>query len=278
LNDWNADKQHHEALLKASFVEHVAGLHKDDIVDITAVDKSSRRLTAFDDISTVTEVPVECAVCEAYIQANNGDYTMQEQRVLLTKKLEIDITFNIRTQYFNRTEEMTTAEVYSIVTSRIDSSLSDILVDLQSNSTYFTTAVLISKKYSSVSTIISRSSQPTSSPSSQPTCGAGSYQIGSGCGLCAPGYYVDSLNAFHCTACPMDTYSSNVGSEQCTPCGRFTSNINEASSNCPHFALNASTFSYYSLCTFITILFLSALLFAGDNVYIMFMLGTHSLT
>ena len=274
LRDWNADKQHHEALLKASFVRHVPGLREDDIVDISAVDKSTRRLTATD---LEESVPTEC---EAYILAEratcmlpDGQSSPQDQRKLIIKRLELDITFNIRPQYFNKTNEMTVADVYSTVKSRINSSSSDITADLQSNSTYFTNAVLLSKTYSAYSSIISRSSYPTSTPTSSPTCGLGSSQVGSGCGPCAAGYYTDSLNAFQCTACPVDTYNNMIGSAECSPCDKFTSNILEASTSCPHFSLHASAFTYYSLGSFVTILFLSALLFAGENVYIMFVLG-----
>ncbi len=275
LRDWNADMAHHRALLKASLLHHVRGLHEDDIVDISAVDRSTRRLASFS--NSDTSMPAEC---EAYITAeyaaclsNIRDNSIHDQRNLIIKRLEVDVTFNIRPQYFNRTDAVTVADVYSAVTSRIDSSANNILVDIQSNSTYFTPAILVSSSFSTYSTLISRSAFPSSSPTSQPTCGTGSYQIGSGCGPCAEGYYTDSLNAFQCTACPIDTYSSMPGSVQCTPCGKFTSNIYEASTDCPHFTLNASAFTYYSLGSFVTILFLSALLFAGENVYIMFMLG-----
>ncbi len=261
-------------MLKASFAQHIPGLHEDDIVDISAVDKSTRRLTATD---VEESVPTEC---EAYVLAEratcmlpHGQIVSQEQRKLIIKRLELDITFNIRLQYFNKTNEVTVADVYNTVTSRINASSSDITADLKSNSTYFANAILLSKTYSAYSSIISRSSYPTSTPTSQPTCGLGSSQVGSGCGPCAAGYYTDSLNAFQCTACAVGMYSSDIGSVECSPCGAFAANIHEASTSCPHFSLHASAFTYYSLGSFVTALFLSALLFAGENVYIMFVLG-----
>ncbi len=273
LRDWNADKIHHEALFKASLTATVAGLHEDDIVDISGSDKSTRRLTAGDD--TATEVPAECEACATCLQANNGDsspYT-HEKRVLIIKRLELYATFNIRPQYFSTDDVMTVADVYDTVTSSVVSSSNEILVGMQSNSTYFSNAVVLSTTYSTYSSVIIRSSQPTSTPTSSPTCGLGSFQVGSGCGPCAEGYYTDELNAFQCTACPVNTYSNVVGSAQCSLCGDFTTNIYEASTTCPHFSLHASAFTYYSLGSFVTALFLSALLFAGENVYIMFVLG-----
>ena len=121
--------------------------------------------------------------------------------------------------------------------------------------------------------MIAHSAYPTSSPSSQPTCGTGSYQVGGGCGLCAEGYYTDSSNAFQRTACPVGTYSNSVGSVECSPCEARTTNIKDASTTCPHFTLNTSSASYYTLCAFITALFLLGLSCAGENIYIMFALS-----
>ena len=257
LRDWNADKEHHEASFKASLVSRITGLREDDIVDISAVDKSTRRLTTIDD---AIEVPSQYS-------------PIHDQRMLIIKRLELAVTFSIRTQYFNHTNEVSSADIFNAVTSRIDSTSSDILSDLQSDSTYFANAIVLSTTSSSYSLMQSRSAYPSSSPTSQPSCGLGSSQVGSGCGPCLEGYYSDSLNAFECTACPLDTYNTMIGSVQCTPCGAFAANIHEASTSCPHFALHASSFTYVSLGSFVTILFLSALLFAGENAYIMFILG-----
>ncbi len=244
ISDWNADKAYHEFLLSISLVEHVTGLQLNDIVNISAIDESIRRLD-----------------------------NIIKHRVLFTKRLEVDTTFHVRPQYFNRTDSLSVADVYSAVISRINASSYDILLDLQANSTYFADAVLLSTTYSSYTSTIVHSPYPSSSPTSQPTCGTGSYQVGDACGPCARGYFSDSLNAFKCTACPVETYSGSVGSVECSPCEALTTNIKEASSSCPYFTLNASAVSYYTLGIFITVLFLTGLSFAGENVYIMFALG-----
>ncbi len=244
VSDWKSDKVYHESLLSASLVEHVAGLHLDDIVNISAIDESARRL----------------------------DETVK-RRVLSTKRLELDITFHVRPQYFNRTDTVSVADAYSAVVSHMSTSSNDILSDLQASSGYFTSAILLSTTYSPYTSTIAHSSFPTSSPTSQPTCGTGSYQVGNGCGPCARGYYSDSLNEVQCTACPVETYSNSVGSVECSPCEARTTNIKVASTSCPHFTLNASAASYYTLCAFITALFLFSLYFAGENMYIMFALG-----
>ena len=285
LSDWNADLVHHELLIKASLVKHVAGIREDDIVGVYAVDRSTRRLVTDADNSK-TLIPTECeayilAECAVLYKPSNKETTHQDQRILNIKMLELDITFNIRPQYYNRTNEMTIADVYDEVISHINATSNDVLVDLQSNSTYFTNALVVGTTFSTYSSVIARSSNPTSTPTSyptstptsQPTCGIGSYQVGSGCGPCVPGYYADSLNAFKCTACPLDTYTSIAGSVQCSSCDNFAGNVHEASTSCPHFFLPASPLIYYSLGSFIAVLFLSALLFAGENFSIMFVLG-----
>ena len=264
LSDWNVDQAHHEALIKASLVQHVDGLREDDIVDISAANISttgSRHLTNNDD--GTTEIHVSSSI--------------DDPRVLIIKILELDIIFNIRLQYFKQTTQMTSADVYQTIISRIIASSNDSLVYLQSNSAYFANAVVLSTSYSSYSVIFSRSTYPTSTPTSQPSCGIGSYQVGSGCGSCAPGYYTDSLNAYQCNACPLDTYKSEIGSVQCSPCGKFTTNVNEASTSCPNFLLNVSAITYCSICAFIAVLFLSSLYFAGENKFTMLILGTFPL-
>ena len=269
LRDWNAAKLHHEESLKESLVENILGLHEDDIIDVSAVDKSTRRLTATDTIYN-TSIPTEC---KAFLLRNNGEFSIQDQRKLIVKKLQIVVTFNIRPQYFNRTYAASSADVYNTVTLRMNSSVNNILLDLQSDSTYFASAVLLSTTFSSYSSIISRSAFPSSSPTSQPSCGTGSYQVGIGCSPCKEGYYANTLNAFQCTACPVGTYTNIEGLGQCIPCGKFTTNIKEASTGCPNFNLNASAFICYTLGSFVAILFLTSLLFAGENMYIMFTLG-----
>ncbi len=87
------------------------------------------------------------------------------------------------------------------------------------------------------------------------------------------GYFTDSFNANQCTPCPINTYSESIGSEYCTTCGTFRTNQYEGSVDCPRFYLNTSSFTYYSMTSFITVLFLLCLSFAGENAYIMFMLS-----
>ena len=271
LRDWNANILNHEKLIQESLLVHVAGLREDDIIGISAADRSTRRLAAND--ATNNNDALIPAECKEFIQTNIGDFSIHGQRILIIKRLEIVINLNIRPQYFNRTDPVTIEDVFNLVKLRIDASANDILTDLQTNSTYFASAIWLSTTYSSFSSVVSRSANPSSSPTSQPSCGTGSYQLGNGCGPCAEGYYSDSLNAFQCVACPIDTFSSTIGSVQCTSCEKFTSNIKDASTSCPHYTLNASAFTYYFLGAFITTIFLWALLFADENIYIMFLLG-----
>ena len=44
VSDWKSDKVYHESLLSTSLVEHVASLHLSDVVNISAIDESTRRL------------------------------------------------------------------------------------------------------------------------------------------------------------------------------------------------------------------------------------------
>ena len=239
--DWNSNPFHLD-YYKNAFINNVEGLRESYITDVIIRDVSSRRTLL-----------------------------MLSTRFLTTKKLLITMVLSLNPDRINPTSSA--YDVFITLKNSIDSSNTAILSELQSQSTYFQTVTISTITYSDYEVVFLHSAYPSSTPTSRPTCGTGSYQVDNNCGYCFAGYFTDTLNAISCTACPIGTYNTRASSTACSPCPVFTSNIVEASTSCPQFTIAASAFTYHGIASFIAVLFLFSLLYAGKDVYIFFVLG-----
>ncbi len=192
-------------------------------------------------------------------------------RELLTKRLKIIVGLSVNPVYIDA--DNSTSGVYNSLKSSITAGNALILNDMQAQSSYFLNVSVSGVSVSSYVVGVSHSALPTSFPTSQPTCGIGSSQNSvSGCTQCAIGYYTDKLNANLCSICPIDTYNTAVGSDHCDACPAFRANTAEGSNDCHCIYLHTSSIAYYTFVAIVLIIVASSLIFAGENVYIMFML------
>ena len=226
----------HLTYFKEALLTYVDVLREDDVTHVLPSDVSSRRLL----------------------------------RELLTKRLKITVGLSVNPVYIDA--DNSTSGVYSSLKSALVASNALILNDMQTQSSYFMNVSVSGITVSSYVVGVSHSALPTSTPTSQPSCGIGSSQDGGGCTQCAIGYYTDTLNADLCTICPIDTYNTAIGSDHCEACPAFTANVKEGSNDCPCIYLHTSSIAYYTFIAIVFIIVVSSLIFAGENVYIMFML------
>lgn len=82
-------------------------------------------------------------------------------------------------------------------------------------STAFTTVTSKPAVVSAATIATLHSPRPTSMPTSQPSCGEGSFGNPGNCGPCSPGYY-SHPGSSTCIPCPKGKYSSAFGSKQCS--------------------------------------------------------------
>ncbi len=236
LIDWKSDPMH-LTYFKEALLTYVDVLREDDVTHVVPSDVSSRRLL----------------------------------RELLTKRLRIIVGLSVNPVYIDA--DNSTSGVYSSLKSALVASNALILNDMQAQSSYFMNVSVSGVSVSSYVVGVSHSALPTSTPTSQPSCGIGSSQDGgTGCTQCAIGYYTDTLNADLCTICPIDTYNNAIGSDHCEACPAFTANTKEGSHDCHCIYLHTSSAAYYTFIAVVFIIVVSSLVFAGENVYIMFML------
>lgn len=234
LNDWNSDSMH-LSYFKTAVLTYVDILNEDSITYVSSKDISSRRLL----------------------------------RELFTKRLSLTMALIVNPH--NIDADNSTNEVYTFLKSMMQTNNNAIFSDMQSQSVYFQNATGAVISFSSYKIGIMHSAVPTSTPTSQPSCGIGSINGVSNCNPCPSGYYSDSLSAVICVACPIDMYKGAIGSGYCIPCPTFKANLVEGSNDCPYIYLNTSTFTYYMFGSFFAVIVVSSLMFAGVNVYIMFM-------
>ena len=107
---------------------------------------------------------------------------------------------------------------------------------------------------------ILRTASPSSTPTSLPTCGLGSHDLGkgSGCEECPPGSY-RSRDEVHgdkeCKSCPLDSYSDVYGNAECDLCLTPAATIAVGSISCDAFSLRGSTATIIATYVLITVAF-----------------------
>ena len=200
LVDWNADANHLVAY-KESLLLHVPNLREDDVTNIAVRDTSVRRL--LEEMVGVTMI--------------HGLYD-STSRTLLSKSLEIIATISVRPQYYDKTGKSTLDSTYNQLVSDIQATSTSILAYLQARSTYFQPAVSSPMTFSSYSVTVLHSGFPTSTPTSQPSCGAGYVGDNVNCVPCEPGTFLSDFSKDTCEPCPLDYYSSTYGAAACTAC------------------------------------------------------------
>jgi len=120
------------------------------------------------------------------------------------------------------------------------------------------------------SQVVLRTAFPSSTPTSQPTCGLGAYDAGngSGCGDCPPGTF-RSLIEVHgdkgCDACGMDEYSATYGNAACEKCNAPASTIGTGSTSCDAFSLRGSIVTSVVVFVVIILIFGYAIYMAGAD-------------
>ena len=121
--------------------------------------------------------------------------------------------------------------------------------------------------------IILHSPFPTSTPTSQPSCSAGTDGLTDTCIPCEPGFYSNVASkkySPHCQPCPQGTYSDEYRSGSCKQCPYPTTTYREGLDKCFSYSLNTGNTMYYStIATIVTVAFLGASLSGNKKRVVM---------
>jgi hypothetical protein len=111
---------------------------------------------------------------------------------------------------------------------------------------------------------------PSSQPTSSPSCGVGSGLAegaeywGAPCEECPAGTYRDDVNNLFCKNCDVGTYSDSSGTVSCSSCPFLLTNLNNGSQDCPNYCICMITEIVIPLFTALVLLFIVTLYPAGD--------------
>ncbi len=256
LTDWEADVNHLTLYKQALFL-NIPKLREDDITNIAVKNASSRRLLS----DVVTEITNTQLILGIYDPST---------RSLLSKGLEVITTISVRPKYYDKSGSFTLDSTYDRIVSDIQATSSSVLNLLQSQSVYFQPAVYSSVIFSSYSVKVLHSGYPTSTPTSQPSCGAGFIGDSVNCVPCVPGTFLSDFNKDVCEPCPLDHYSNDYGSVACTVCPSPYGAYHVGSTECTAYYLNYSGQQLNFLVGSFVFLFLFAALCAGRKAFAVF--------
>ena len=121
-------------------------------------------------------------------------------------------------------------------------------------------------------TVIVHSSKPTSTPTSQPSCGTGSEIDGDGCRYCGPGYITPIYNTESCIPCPVGFYATGMRNFECTQCSYPWTTVFEGSASCEALGFDVNYTFIFSLLGVLVLLFFIALSMAGEARYVAFLM------
>lgn len=252
MNDWNSDVNH-PAMYKQSLLLNIPHLREDDITNIAVSDASSRR--SLDEIIDVTLI--------------HGVYD-PSTRTLVTKSLDIVTTISVRPEYYDKSQSLSLDSTYNQLVTDIQSTTTSVLTYLQSQSTYFQSSVISPVTVSSYSVTVLRSALPTSTPTSQPSCGAGYVGNNANCVPCTPGTFLSDFNSDVCVPCALDYYSNAHGSATCTACLPPFGAYKVGSTECTAYYLNYSGTQLNFLIGSFVFMFLFATICAGRRAFAVF--------
>ncbi len=183
-------------------------------------------------------------LCEVHVDSlSAGKYEYNPiSRELVAQTLDVISTIAVRPHYYsylNHSEVTTAGGTYSSIKSLIEGSAASLLSYMRSNSNYFLSSTATPEvTVSSYSVNIIHSAIPTSTPTSQPSCGDGSEGTNVNCVPCNPGFYLSDFNQLNCEPCPLDYYTNVYGSETCTQCPSPRAAYQVGSTECTAYYLN----------------------------------------
>ncbi len=189
----------------------------------------------------------------------------------------ITATMQLTANKFSLKLDMDDSAFHSYMKSTIESEITNgnFLSILQSQTlTNFVTGVTVmsSSVDANYDTVIVHSSKPTSTPTSQPSCGTGSEIDGDGCKYCGPGYITPIYNTESCIPCPAGYYATGIRNFECTPCTYPWTTVFEGSASCQALWFNVDLNFILSMLIVLVIMFLLSLSMAGEAKFVAFIM------
>lgn len=238
MSDWNSI-QNAESVFINSILLSLPELTNEVVTVVDVIETSTRRKLS------MTETEIECG-------------TIDFGRLLLTTQKSIVILVSIAVKKLD--QDLQVDDICSSSKQSLLGATPNIFADMQQQNTLLQNSSLsdIEVLFSPCATYIVHSARPSSTPTAMPSCGTGSYEMGSGCGPCPAGYYSDVFNAMHCEPCPMNYYSTG-GAEECVPCPGLTANIHPGSADCPAYSLKAPPYAYPVVAVMLALILVASL-------------------
>lgn len=298
---YNASRHEFQRSYKLAFAASVSGLKASGVHIIRVREKTRRRLSIaplspssssfYCSAFCTSQCSILYSTTTTYQENDNNDYLNKgndvEKELELVRQLAgtssgIDVE-TLVVAVIEESQFSDGASLFADLTSKItaattassdSNTVSEFATQLQSISS--SSSPTLAAALSSVTTqtasvpttfdtVILNSQRPTSSPTSMPTCGSGSFGEPNRCSPCLPGTYSSAHDELSCTLCELGKYSDIQGSKECFVCPYPLSSVKLGSTECSAFAIQFSFEGIASILSGLVALFLFSLSFAKSQ-------------